>query len=57
MPITTDLKKETIPCAVCGRPSTADDYDDREDMPSCGSVTCELRMQAFLDHSEDVGNR
>lgn len=44
------------PCCICGRASTTY-YADREDCPSCGSVLCEIQMQAAMDHHGDCGNR
>lgn len=44
------------PCCLCKRPSVRY-YADRDNMPSCGRMQCELEMQGYLDYDESVGNR
>lgn len=51
-----DEDVELADCCVCGRPAV-EDYQGREDCPSCGRVECEWRMQQFLDFQDEVGNR
>lgn len=48
------LASLTDRCVVCGRPATTD-YQDLEDSPSCGRVSCELRIQAAIDYHDDRG--
>lgn len=47
-------KDEDEVCCICGRPAT-ELYEDREDSPCCGRMSCGLRIQAACDYHDNRG--